>query len=122
MTGKILVIEDEADLRASIVRFLLAEGYEVLVAGDGEEGVEVAVKSMPDLIICDIAMPQMDGFGTLFSLRENVTTSHIPFIFLTASDRVYDRKFGFELGANDYITKPFSFDTLMAVIRKRLSA
>ena len=122
MTGKILVIEDEADLRASIVRFLLVEGYEVLVAGNGEEGVEVAVKSMPDLIICDIAMPQMDGFGTLFSLRENVTTSHIPFIFLTASDRVYDRKFGFELGANDYITKPFSFDTLMAVIRKRLSA
>ncbi len=122
MTGKILVIEDEADLRASIARFLLAEGYEVLVAGNGEEGVEVAVKSMPDLIICDIAMPQMDGFGTLFSLRENVTTSHIPFIFLTASDRVYDRKFGFELGANDYITKPFSFDTLMAVIRKRLSA
>jgi diguanylate cyclase len=122
MTGKILVIEDEADLRASIVRFLLAEGYEVLVAGNGEEGVEVAVKEMPDLIICDIAMPQMDGFGTLFSLRENVTTTHIPFIFLTASDRVYDRKFGFELGANDYITKPFSFDTLMAVIRKRLSA
>ncbi len=122
MTGKILVIEDEADLRASIVRFLLAEGYEVLVAGNGEEGVEVAVKEMPDLIICDIAMPQMDGFGTLFSLRENVTTTHIPFIFLTASDRVYDRKFGFELGANEYITKPFSFDTLMAVIRKRLSA
>ncbi len=122
MTGKILVIEDEADLRASIVRFLLAEGYEVLVAGNGEEGVEVAVKAMPDLIICDIAMPQMDGFGTLFSLRENVTTTHIPFIFLTASDRVYDRKFGFELGANDYITKPFSFDTLMAVIRKRLPA
>ena len=122
MTGKILVIEDEADLRASIVRFLLAEGYEVLVAGNGEEGVEVAVKEMPDLIICDIAMPQMDGFGTLFSLRENVTTTHIPFIFLTASDRVYDRKFGFELGANDYITKPFSFDTLMAVIRKRLPA
>ncbi|MBX3649772.1 MAG: response regulator [Burkholderiales bacterium] len=122
MTGKILVIEDEADLRASIVRFLLAEGYEVLVAGNGEEGVEVAVKEMPDLIVCDIAMPQMDGFGTLFSLRENVTTSHIPFIFLTASDRVYDRKFGFELGANDYITKPFSFDALMAVIRKRLPA
>jgi diguanylate cyclase len=122
MTGKILVIEDEVDLRASIVRFLLAEGYDVLVAGNGEEGVEVAVKALPDLIICDIAMPQMDGFGTLFSLRENVTTSHNPFIFLTASDRVYDRKFGFELGANDYITKPFSFDTLMAVIRKRLPA
>lgn len=121
MTAKILVVEDEADLRASIVRFLLAEGYEVLVAGNGEDGVDIAVRELPDLIVCDIAMPQMDGFGTLFSLRENVTTAHIPFIFLTASDRVYDRKFGFELGANDYITKPFSFDALMAVIRKRLS-
>lgn len=120
MTGKILVIEDEADLRASVVRFLLAEGYDVFVAENGEQGMDVAMKEMPDLIVCDIAMPQMDGFGTLFSLRENVTTSHIPFIFLTASDRVYDRKFGFELGANDYITKPFAFDVLLAAIRKRL--
>lgn len=121
MSAKILVVEDEADLRASIVRFLLAEGYEVLVAADGEDGVDIAVRELPDLIVCDIAMPRMDGFGTLFSLRENVTTSHIPFIFLTASDRVYDRKFGFELGANDYITKPFSLNTLMDVIRKRLA-
>ena len=120
MSKKILVIEDEADLRASIVRFLLAEEFDVFVAANGEEGVEVAMKEMPDLIVCDIAMPQMDGFGTLFSLRENVTTSHIPFIFLTASTRVYDRKFGFELGANDYITKPFSFDTLLDAIHKRL--
>jgi DNA-binding response OmpR family regulator len=120
VTKKILVIEDEADLRASVVRFLLAEGYDVFVAENGEQGMDVAMKEMPDLIVCDIAMPQMDGFGTLFSLRENVTTSHIPFIFLTASDRVYDRKFGFELGANDYITKPFSFDVLLAAIRKRL--
>jgi len=118
---KILVIEDEADLRASIVRFLLAEQYDVFVAANGEDGVEVAMKEMPDLIVCDIAMPQMDGFGTLFTLRENVTTSHIPFIFLTASTRVYDRKFGFELGANDYITKPFTFDALLAAIQKRLS-
>jgi DNA-binding response OmpR family regulator len=120
VTKKILVIEDEADLRASVVRFLLAEGYDVFVAENGEQGMDVAIKEMPDLIVCDIAMPQMDGFGTLFSLRENVTTSHIPFIFLTASDRVYDRKFGFELGANDYITKPFTFDVLLAAIRKRL--
>jgi DNA-binding response OmpR family regulator len=120
VTKKILVIEDEADLRASVVRFLLAEGYDVFVAENGEQGMDVAIKEMPELIVCDIAMPQMDGFGTLFSLRENVTTSHIPFIFLTASDRVYDRKFGFELGANDYITKPFTFDVLLAAIRKRL--
>ncbi|MGE0557135.1 MAG: response regulator transcription factor [Burkholderiales bacterium] len=120
MSRKILVIEDEADLRASIVRFLLAEQFDVFVAANGEDGVEVALKEMPDLIVCDIAMPQMDGFGTLFTLRENVTTSHIPFIFLTASTKVYDRKFGFELGADDYITKPFSFDTLLAAIHGRL--
>jgi DNA-binding response OmpR family regulator len=119
---KILVIEDEADLRANIVSFLLAEGYEVLIAENGEQGVDVAVREMNDLVVCDIAMPQMDGFGTLFSLRENVTTSRIPFIFLTASNRVYDRKFGIELGANDYITKPFSFDVLLAAIDKRLAA
>ncbi len=119
---KILVIEDEADLRESIVSFLQAEGYVVIVAENGEQGVDIAVREIPDLVVCDIAMPQMDGFGALFSLRENVTTSHIPFIFLTASNRVYDRKFGFELGANDYITKPFSFDVLLAAIDKRLPA
>ena len=119
-TKKILVIEDEADLRENIVSFLQAEGYAVIVAENGEQGVDIAVREMPDLVVCDIAMPQMDGFGALYSLRENVTTSHIPFIFLTASKRVYDRKFGFELGANDYITKPFSFDALLAAIDKRL--
>ncbi len=62
----------------------------------------------------------MDGFGVLFSLRENVTTSHIPFIFLTASTRTYDRNFGVELGANDYITKPFKLDELLAAVKQRL--
>ncbi len=119
---KILIIEDEADLRANIASFLLAEGYEVFVAEDGKQGVDIAIQELPDIVVCDIAMPEMDGFGTLFSLRENVTTSHIPFIFLTASNRVYDRKFGFELGANDYITKPFTFDSLLAAIDRRLSA
>ena len=117
---KILVIEDEAELRANLGRFLKAEGYEVLVAENGAAGVETAVSQLPDLIICDIAMPEMDGFGVLFSLRENVTTSHIPFIFLTASTRTYDRNWGVELGANDYITKPFKLDELLAAIKQRL--
>ena len=118
--AKILVIEDEAELRANVGRFLKAEGYEVLTAENGAVGVELAVSRLPDLIICDIAMPEMDGFGVLFSLRENVTTSHIPFIFLTASTRTYDRNWGVELGANDYITKPFKLDELLAAIKKRL--
>jgi DNA-binding response OmpR family regulator len=111
MTKKILVIEDESDLRANVSRFLRAEGYEVVAA---------AMSQMPDLIVCDIAMPEMDGFGVLFTLRENVTTSKIPFIFLTASTRTYDRQWGVELGANDYITKPFKLEEVLAAIRKRL--
>jgi len=119
---KILVIENEADLLANVARFLKAEGYEVVTATNGAAGVEAAVARMPDLIVCDIAMPELDGFGVLFSLRENVTTANIPFIFLTASTRTYDRKWGVELGANDYITKPFKLEQLLDAIRKRLPA
>ena len=117
---KILVIEDEAELRANVARFLKAEGYEVETADNGASGIEAACARKPDLIVCDIAMPEMDGFGVLFSLRENVTTSSIPFIFLTASTRTYDRKWGVELGADDYITKPFKLEQLLAAIRKRV--
>jgi DNA-binding response OmpR family regulator len=117
---KILVVEDEADLRANVARFLKAECYEVLLAENGAAGVDVALAQMPDLIVCDITMPEMDGFGVLFSLRENVTTSHIPFIFLTASTRTYDREWGVELGANDYITKPFKLEQLLTAIQTRL--
>ena len=118
---KILVIEDEADLRSNVSRVLKAEGYEVITAENGAAGVEAALAQMPDLIVCDITMPEMDGFGVLFSLRENVTTSKIPFIFLTASTRTYDRNFGVQLGANDYITKPFKLEDLLAAVRKRVS-
>jgi DNA-binding response OmpR family regulator len=119
--AKILVIEDEPELRANVTRLLKAEGYEVRTAENGMAGVEAALADPPDLIICDIAMPQMDGFGVLFSLRENVTTSHVPFIFLTASTRTYDRKFGVDLGANDYITKPFKLQELLEAVKKRIT-
>ena len=118
--AKVLVIEDEAELRANVARLLKAEGFEVLTAENGAVGVDTAVTQLPDLIICDISMPEMDGFGVLFSLRENVTTSHIPFIFLTASTRTYDRAFGVELGANDYITKPFKLQELLEAVKKRI--
>jgi DNA-binding response OmpR family regulator len=117
---RVLVIEDEAELRANVARFLKAEGYEVETAANGAAGIEAACARQPDLIVCDIAMPEMDGFGVLFSLRENVTTRSIPFIFLTASTRTYDRQWGVELGADDYITKPFKLEQLLAAIRKRL--
>ena len=118
--AKILIIEDEPELRANVARLLKAEGYEVATADNGVTGAEMALNERPDLIICDIAMPGMDGFGVLFSLRENVTTSHVPFIFLTASTRTYDRNFGVELGANDYITKPFKLQDLLEAVKKRL--
>jgi len=118
--AKILVIEDEPDLRANVARLLKAEGYDVLTAENGVAGAEMALAQQPDLILCDIAMPEMDGFGVLFSLRENVTTAHVPFIFLTASTRTYDRNFGVELGANDYITKPFKLQDLLEAVKKRV--
>ena len=118
--AKILIIEDEPELRANVARLLKAEGHEVAMADNGVTGAEMAIAQKPDLIICDIAMPGMDGFGVLFSLRENVTTSHVPFIFLTASTRTYDRDFGVELGANDYITKPFKLQDLLEAVKKRL--
>ncbi len=104
---KVLIIDDEAQLRANIARRLKAEGHPVIEADYGAAGEDIACKEMPDLIICNITMPELDGFGTLFSLRENATTSQIPFIFLTASTKTYDRKWGLELGANDFLTKPF---------------
>ena len=119
---KVLVIDDEAPLRANIARLLKAEGYAVLEADNGAAGVDIACSEIPDLIICDITMPELDGFGTLFSLRENVTTAQVPFIFLTASTKTYDRKWGLELGANDFLTKPFALADLLAAVKKRLDA
>lgn len=118
---KVLIIDDEAPLRGNIARLLKAEGYSVLEANNSLDGVDIACKEMPDLIICDITMPELDGFGTLFSLRENATTAQIPFIFLTASTQTYDRKWGLELGASDFLTKPFSLNELLAAAKKRLS-
>ena len=118
--AKVLLAEDDSTMVSLLKTLLNLEGYEVLAAENGAAGVEIALDRMPDLIVCDITMPEMDGFGVLFSLRENVTTSKIPFIFLTASTRTYDRQWGVELGANDYITKPFKLEDLLAAIRKRL--
>jgi DNA-binding response OmpR family regulator len=119
---KVLIIDDEAPLRVNIARLLKAEGYAVIEADNGLAGVDLACKELPDLIVCDITMPGLDGFGTLFSLRENVTTSKIPFIFLTASTKTYDRIWGLELGASDFLTKPFSLNELLAAVKKRLGA
>jgi CheY-like chemotaxis protein len=116
----LLVIEDEAPLRANLVRLLSAEGYRVIAAADGDEGIRRAREGRPDLVICDILMPLVDGFGVLASLRSQPETAAIPFIFLTASADKENLARGLRSGANDYVTKPFKIADLLAAVRKRL--
>ncbi|MAS36646.1 MAG: hypothetical protein CL610_21760 [Anaerolineaceae bacterium] len=117
---KILVVEDEAPLRESIVDTLTFEGYDVVEAEDGQDGWSKARAENPDLIVCDIAMPELNGYELLLKLREDDSTANLPFIFLTARvDKPFMRH-GMELGADDYLTKPFSHSDLLAAIRARL--
>ena len=117
---KILVVEDEAPLRESIIDTLAFEGYNVVEAENGKQGWEKAQAENPDLIVCDIAMPELNGYELLLKLREDPATATLPFIFLTARvDRPFMRH-GMELGADDYLTKPFTHADLLAAIRARL--
>jgi DNA-binding response OmpR family regulator len=118
----LLVIEDEAPLRANIARILSAEGYEVITAVDGNEGMQCVRENRPDLVICDILMPRLDGFGVLATLRSRPETAAIPFIFLTASADKADLARGLKSGANEYVTKPFKITELLAAIRRHLPA
>ena len=118
--NKILVIEDEQALRENLICLLDAENFEVFGAGNGKTGVELAKAHLPDLIICDVMMPILDGFGVLATLRANLSTTTIPFIFLTAKVDKTDLRQGMELGADDYLTKPFSRKELLAAIAVRL--
>jgi len=117
---KILVIEDELPIRSKIETILEYEGYDVLGAGDGVEGVKLAQAEIPDLVICDVLMPEMNGYGALSALRSNADTAAIPVIFLTAAASRADMRKGMELGADDYITKPYTVDELLTAVRTRL--
>jgi two-component system sensor kinase len=118
---KILIIEDQPDVRDNIDAILELEGYEVMMAEDGEMGIEMAMRHHPDLILCDVMMPKLDGFGVVQALRQNPITSTIPLIFLTAkADRLSLRQ-GMDLGADDYLTKPFTLDELINAVTARLS-
>ena len=116
----LLVIEDEAPLRANIARLLTAEGYRVIAAADGDEGIRRVRENRPDLVICDILMPRVDGYGVLATLRSQPETAAIPFIFLTASADKDDFARGLQSGANEYVTKPFKIADLLAAVRRRL--
>jgi len=116
----VLVIEDEAAIRANLTRLLKAEGYAVITAADGAGGVATARERRPDLIICDILMPRMDGYAVLAALRADTATASIPLVFLTASADKDDRSRGLASGARDYVTKPYKLNELLAVVRKHV--
>jgi signal transduction histidine kinase len=117
---KILVIEDAQPLRKDIVEMLTFEGFEVMGAENGLVGVQCALEVVPDLIICDIMMPELDGYGVLQRLRQEPTTRTTPFIFLTARTDRSDVRQGMDLGAEDYLTKPFAASELISTVRAQL--
>lgn len=116
----ILVIEDQPGLREDIVEMLNLEGFDVLAAPNGQIGVQIARHKLPDVIICDVMMPELDGYGVLIELRSEPITATIPFIFLTARADRSDLRKGMELGADDYLTKPFSLSELVAAVNVAL--
>lgn len=116
----ILLIEDNKDVRENTAEILELAQYNVFTASNGKEGVELAIEKKPDLIICDIMMPVLDGHGVLHMLSKNETTSSIPFIFLTAKAERSDFRKGMEMGADDYLTKPFDDVELLNAIESRL--
>src|SRR6266542_3704525 len=117
---KVLVIDDSPEIRMIIEETLGMFGFKTVLAEDGESGVATAKAERPDLIICDVNMPKMDGFTTFIKLREAESTASIPFMFLSgAVDRPQVRR-GMELGADDYLTKPFTPSELLAAVNARL--
>lgn len=117
---KILVVEDEDGIRNNLVRMLRLEGYESLEASNGFKGLQIARQEAPDLILSDVMMPELDGYGLLEALRADPLTAAIPFIFLTARTDRLDRRHGMNLGADDYLGKPFSRDELLDAVTARL--
>jgi CheY-like chemotaxis protein len=110
---KILLIEDNLEMRENTAEILELAGYAVFTAPDGKEGVKTALKELPDLIVCDIMMPELDGYGVLHMLSKNEAAAAIPFIFLTAKAEKEDYRKGMSLGADDYLTKPFDDTELL---------
>jgi len=120
MEAKILVIEDNNDVRENIEELLQLSGYKVFTAENGKIGTSKALEEIPDLILCDIMMPELDGFGVLRILSNHPSTMDIPFIFLTAKTEKEDFRRGMGLGADDYITKPYDDVQLLDTIEVRL--
>jgi len=116
---KILVIEDEPEMRRNLLTILKMEKFHAFGAENGRAGVETAKRERPDLILCDVMMPEMDGYGVLEKLRADPATNSVPFIFLTAKGEKADVRSGMNLGADDYLTKPVAKADLLRAIASR---
>jgi len=116
---KILVVEDEPEMRRNLVTILRLEKYQVLAAQNGRVGLQLAARELPDLILCDVMMSELDGHGVLKALRNDPTTRNIPFIFLTAKGEKADLRSGMDLGADDYLTKPVARVDLLNAVAAR---
>ncbi len=117
---RILIIEDGPSIRETVLDLLEVEGFNVVGAENGKAGLELVQERSPDLILCDVVMPDLDGYGVLKALRRNPMTATIPFIFLTAKGMKEDIRQGMGLGADDYLIKPFSAEDLLRAITSRL--
>lgn len=118
---RILLIEDDKALRENTEELLELSDYTVITASNGRIGIEAAIENLPDLIICDIMMPEVDGYGVLENLSSNEKTKNIPFIFLSAKTEHKEIRKGMDLGADDYLTKPFEEEDLMSAVESRLA-
>lgn len=118
---KILIIEDQEEVRENIEELLSLSNYLTVTAENGKEGIKKALAESPDLILCDIMMPEMDGYEVLYIISKNPKTSTIPFVFLTAKAEKSDFRKGMNMGADDYVTKPFDEMELLGAIERRLN-
>lgn len=118
--NKILVIEDEPEMRRNIATILKLEKFQVVSAENGRAGLEAVHRENPDLVLCDVMMPELDGYGVLQALRQDRETAAVPFVFLTAKGEKADLRSGMNLGADDYLTKPVAKADLLSAINARL--
>lgn len=121
MQKTILLIEDNQDIRENTAELLELEGYLVITANNGTEGIRLAALELPDLVICDVLMQETDGYAVFSALLESTTTGHIPFVFMTAKSENADRAKALSIGYCDYLIKPFDENELFASVKKMLS-
>ncbi|MCJ2541889.1 response regulator [Thermostichus vulcanus] len=120
MSKRILIIEDEPPIRTYLQKLLRRAGYDTLAATDGEEGLNLVRSLLPDLVLCDVVMPKLNGYGVLDALKRDRATAHIPFVFLSSKTHCADIEQGLRLGSDAYLTKPIEQTHLLGIIAAQL--